>query len=519
LEETTTTSTSVQNNKRIAKNTLMLYFRMILTMLVSLYTSRVVLNTLGVEDYGIYNVVGGVVVMFGFLNSSMASATNRFLSFELGRKDYVRLRNIFSMSVNIHSIIALVIFLLAETVGLWFLNTQLKIPAARFNAAFWVYQFSVLSFMVSIVRVPYNSMIIAHERMNIYAWMSIIEVVLKLLIVYLLLIVSFDKLKLYSALTFLVTLLISVIYAVYCLRKFNEAKYRFYWEPQLFKQVFSHSGWMLFGTTANMLSTQGINMLMNIFFGVTVNAARAIAYQIQGAVNTFVSNFMMAVNPQIIKLYAQNDMDIMYKLVFRASRYSFYLFFVMALPVLMLTETFLTWWLKIVPEFAVLFTRLTIIDLGFTVFYGPLATINQATGKIKNYQLAITILFLTIFASTLIAYKVGMPSYTAFIIMIITSVIGVFMRLLIIKRQIQFSISLYIRNVLYKTFSVAILSIPLPLLLLKSFGNDFLQFIIVGLASVLSVTISVWVVGMEESERSFFRQKIKMLKSKYKRVQ
>jgi O-antigen/teichoic acid export membrane protein len=258
---------------------------------------------------------------------------------------------------------------------------------------------------------------------------------------------------------------------------------------------------------------------MNIFFGVTVNAARAIAYQIQGAVNTFVSNFMMAVNPQIIKLYAQNDMDIMYKLVFRASRYSFYLFFVMALPVLMLTETFLTWWLKIVPEFAVLFTRLTIIDLGFTVFYGPLATINQATGKIKNYQLAITILFLTIFASTLIAYKVGMPSYTAFIIMIITSVIGVFMRLLIIKRQIQFSISLYIRNVLYKTFSVAILSIPLPLLLLKSFGNDFLQFIIVGLASVLSVTISVWVVGMEESERSFFRQKIKMLKSKYKRVQ
>jgi len=506
----------MSSTKTIAKNTLFLYFRMILVMGVSLYTSRIVLNTLGVEDYGIYNVVGGVVVMFGFLNSSMATATNRFLSFEIGRKDYVRLANVFSMSVNIHIIIAVAIFILAETIGLWFLNTQLKIPPSRFNAALWVYQFSILSFMISIIRVPYNSMIIAHEKMNIYAWIGILEVILKLVIVYLLQIALYDKLKFYSVLTFSVTLLISLIYAIYCLRKFKEAKYKLYWESTLFKEVFSHSGWMLFGTTTNMLSTQGVNMLMNIFFGVTVNAARAIAYQIQAAVNTFVSNFMMAVNPQIIKLYAQDDLESMYKLVFRSSRFSFYLLFIIALPVLMLTETFLTWWLKIVPEFAVLFTRLTVVDLAFTVFYGPLATINQATGKIRSYQLMITILFSTIFITTFIAYKAGLPSYTAFIIMIVVSVIGVLARLLILKRQINFSIYRYFKNVILRTSLVVLISIPIPLVLLINTNPGLMQFLIIGFASVISTILSVWLVGIERSEKIFFKQKIKLVLYKLK---
>jgi len=274
---------------------------MILTMLVSLYTSRVILNTLGVEDYGIYNVVGGVVTMFAFFNSAMSSATQRFLSYEIG----------------------------TETVGLWFVKNYLVIPPDRLQAAIWVYHFSVLSFMVSIIQVPYNATIIAHERMNVYAYVSIIEVILKLLIVFMLLWITFDKLILYGILHFGVVLLIAVIYRIYTRRNFEETKFEVVRDKKLYKTLISYSGWNLFGNIAAVAKGQGINIILNMFFGPVVNAARGIAMQVQGAVNSFVGNFQMAVNPQIIKSYAADEKGYMSSLVIRSSKFSFYLLYIL----------------------------------------------------------------------------------------------------------------------------------------------------------------------------------------------
>jgi len=273
-------------------------------MAVTLYTSRIILNILGVEDYGIYNVVGGFVTMFGFLNSAMASATQRFFSFEIGRKDYNQLRNVFSMSVNIHFIIAVAILLIAETVGLWFVNTQLTIPHERMVAARWVYHFSVFALMVNMVSVPYNAIIIAHERMKVFARISIIEVGLKLLIVFMLQWFGFDKLKFYAVLMFIVALLIRLIYGIYCNRSFKESKFRKYWDKTLFNTLINYAGWNLWGNAASIIMGQGVNVLLNIFFGPVVNAARGIAYQVRSALNQFVFNFQLAMNPQIIKSYA-----------------------------------------------------------------------------------------------------------------------------------------------------------------------------------------------------------------------
>lgn len=500
--------TQQSNNKRIAKNTLMLYFRMILNMLVSLYTSRVVLNTLGIEDFGTYNIVGGVVTMFGFFNSSMASATQRFLAFEIGRDDKLQLRKVFSMSLNIHIVIAVLGLILAETIGLWFLNTKLTIPLERMEAARWIYQFSIFAFLIGVVSVPFNAVIIAHERMNIFAWVSIIEVCLKLIIVFMLLWLDFDKLKLYAVLIFLVSVIIFTIYFCYCRRNFNESKYIFNRESILFNRIFSHSGWMLFGTSTNMLSTQGVNILINIFFGVTVNAARGIAYQIQGVVSSFVNNFMLAVQPQIIKNYAQRNFKEMYKLVFLSSKYSFFMMFFLSLPMLLLTETIIQWWLKIVPDHVIVFTRLTIIDLFFITQNPSIASVSQASGKIKYYQLVIAIGFFLVFALTYLFFKLGFPSHYAFIIMIGISMLGLFARLLVLKIQLSFPIREYVKKVLIRIIMVISLSVPIPLFVLYTVDNITLQFISVCIVSVLSTITAVWFAGLENNERDYFKSRI-----------
>ena len=302
-------SSTTSNNKRIAKNTLLLYFRMILTMLVTLYTSRVVLNTLGVEDFGIFNVVGGIGVMFSVLNSAMSSATQRFLSFELGQNNKEQFTKVFSMSITIHALIALIIFVLAETIGLWFLNTHLVIPADRLVAANWVYQCSVLSFMVTILSVPYNASIIAYERMGAFAYISILEVSLKLLVVFMLQWIMVDKLKLYAVLLLVVALIIRLVYGFYCKLKLEGCNYIWIKDKQLFKTLASYAGWNLWGNLAAVGMDQGVNVLLNIFFGPIVNAARGIAYQAGSAVRLFVSNFQMAVNPQIVKRFASKELQ------------------------------------------------------------------------------------------------------------------------------------------------------------------------------------------------------------------
>ncbi len=503
-----------QNNKRIAKNTLMLYFRMILTMLVSLYTSRVVLNTLGVEDFGIYNVVGGFVSMFGFLNSAMASATQRFLSFEIGKGDRDQLRNVFSMSVNIHFLIAFIILILAETVGLWFVNSQLTIPSGRMGAAQWVYQFSILAMMVYMVSVPYNAMIIAHERMNVFAWVSIVEVSLKLFIVFMLQWFGFDKLKFYAVLTFCVSLIIRFIYGIYCSKNFKESKFRYFWDKPLFKTLVSYAGWNLWGNIAAVLKDQGVNVLLNMFFGPVVNAARGIAYQVSSAVNQFVANFQMAMNPQIIKSYAINDLKYMHQLIYRGAKYSFFLLFTLSLPILLETEQILRLWLKTVPEYTVIFTRLVIINVLIDCISGPLMTAAQASGKIKLYQSIVGGLLILNLPVSYLFLKLGFQPQITIYISIGISGLALLLRLLILKNLVKLKIENFFYQVILKITSVSIFAVIIPLLFYIFMNISILRCIIVVFTAIVSSLNVIFFFGLSRDEKIFFSKGLKKLKAK-----
>lgn len=495
----------------------MLYFRMFLTMGVSLYTSRIVLNTLGVVDFGIYNVVGGVVVMFSFLNSSMASATQRFLSFELGKNDYEQLKKVFSMSVNIHAIIAFAIFILAETIGLWFLNAKLVIPVERIGAANWVYQFSVLSFMVTVMSVPYNATIIAHERMNVYAYVSIVEVLLKLTLVFALVWFGYDKLKMYSIFVFSVSVIIWVIYKLYCRHSFTETRYKFSWDKLLYKTLMNYAGWNLFGNTAVVAMGQGVNILLNLFFGPVVNAARAIAFQVNGAVNGFVSNFQMSINPQIVKSYAVDDQKYMQQLIFQGSRYSFFLLFFLSLPVLLQTETLLKWWLKIVPDYAVLFCQLVLLDTLINCISGPLITAVQATGKIKTYQAVIGGLLLINLPLSYLFLKLGYKPQITLYIMVIVSVIALFARLTILRSLMSFSARAFVQQVILKVLLVALFSVIIPLVAMQFVTQEANRFFVISSLSAFSVILMVYFVGLKKQERIFVKDKILQVINKLKK--
>lgn len=414
----------------------MLYLRMILVMGVALYTSRVVLEQLGVEDYGIYNVVGGVVAMFSFLNGAMTQASQRFLSFELGRKSTERLAKTFNASLSIHILIAIAGLILAETIGLWFLNTKMTIPAEKMDSARWVYQFAVLSFIVTIIRVPYNALIISHERMQIYAYLSVIEVVLKLVIVYLLALFPFDKLKLYSVLMFGVCFLTSAFYTIYSVRRFPESHGKFTIEREYFNPIMNFAGWSLFGTLAWMCKSQGVNIVLNIFFGPIVNASYAIATQVNTAVNNLVQNFTTALNPQLVKNFATNEQEQLIQLIERGTKFSFLLLFIIAAPLLLYTNNLLEIWLKNVPENAVIFTKLIIINALFESFAMVMGNAIQATGRIRAYQLIVGITILMNLPLSWLFLKLGFAPSSVFIISIALSVITIMERLTILRRNI-----------------------------------------------------------------------------------
>lgn len=484
---------------------------MIILMGVSLYTSRVILNTLGVEDFGIYNVVGGVVTMFSFINSSMSSATQRFISFELGMKNFDRLRNIFSMSVNIHLLIALIIFVLAETIGLWFLNTHLVIPVNRIEAANWVYQFSILSFILTIMSVPYNAFIIAHERMNIYAYVGIVEVILKLVIVFSLTWFGIDKLKFYGILIFSVSALIWLIYRIYCIKYFIETKYRFFWDKTLFKTLMSYSGWNLFGNIAGVAMGQGVNILLNMFFNPVVNAARAIAYQVNGAVNGFVSNFQIAMNPQIVKSFAVKDLKYMHQLIFKGAKYSFFLLFIISLPLLLETEIILKIWLKNVPEYTEVFCRLVLINALVDSISGPVMTAAHATGKIKLYQGVVGSMMLLVLPVSFFFLKFRFPPESTFYISIFFSLVAIFIRLLLVSPLIDLSIFSYIKFVIGRIAKVTIIALIIPATINFVLPQGYSRLIIVTLFSLLSISITIFYFGLDKQEKLFTIKKIKTI--------
>lgn len=498
-----------ENNKRIAKNTLLLYFRMILTMLISLYTVRVVLKTLGVVDYGIYNVVGGVVVMFSFLSRTMSSASQRFFAFEIGNKNIGQLKKIFSLTITIYIGISLLVLILSETIGLWFLNAKMNIPAERMEAANWIYQFSIFSFIMTIMTVPYNASIIAHENMKVFAYVSIFEVFMKLAIVYFLLLFSVDKLKLYAVLMFFATTIVTLVYRTICYRKYDECRYKFIWDKNLFQKLMSYSGWNLFGTVASILNNSGLNILLNIFFGPVVNAARAVAFQVNSVINQFVTNFITAVNPQITKYYANNERENMIKLVFQSSKLAYFLLFILSMPVLLETHFILALWLKQVPEYTVLFVRLVILTAMIDSISYPLMTSAQATGKIKRYQTIVGSVLMLNLPISYFFLRFGAPPETTMYVSMVISMLCLFLRVWILKGMIDFPVSAFVKKILYVLIAVSVLSYLLPLTIVMTLDESFWRFAIVALVSPLVSLSLIFLIGINSAERNFLITSVK----------
>lgn len=490
------------NNKLILKNTLMLYFRMFFSMIVSLYTSRLILNILGVTDFGIYSVVGGFVALFSFLNSAMASSTQRFLTFEIGKGNKKTLNNIFNISINLHVFISLFVLLISETIGVWFLNNKLIIPIERLVAANWVFQFSVFTLILTILSVPYNALIIAREKMNIYAYIGILEVLLKLVIVYLLFTSkNIDKLILFSSLVFLVSLIIRIIYGIYCRKNFTESRYKFYWEKNLFKEMASFAGWNLFGVFAGLAQDQGINIVLNIFFGPKVNAARGIGTQVNAAVTNLVVNFQTAINPPLTKAYASENVVNQNKLVFFSSKISFFLILFFSLPLILNADVILGLWLKKVPEFTILFVNLGLLNIMIGSISGPLQILAQATGNVKKYQIIVSSILLMDLPICYLLLWFEFNIESILWATVIISIIVLFARLYILKFLVLFPVSEFINKVLIPVSKVFLLSSILPVFCFFYFKLVWVRFFLVLVFSSVSIVFFVWNFGIKSNEK------------------
>lgn len=497
------------NNKRIAKNTLFLYFRLIITMAVSLYTSRIVLKVLGVEDYGIYNVVGSAVAMFSFLNGTMASATQRFLSFEIGKGDYKALTKVYSITIQIHLLLALIILILAETLGLWFLYTKMNFPPERMNAVFWVYQFSVFSLALSVMQVPYNAAIIAFEKMNIYAYMSLLSVSLKLICVFLLTWVNYDKLILYATLIFIITVIMRMLYVLYVRRNLKACRYEFCKDTRIGKSIVSYAGYNFIGHLSLMLRTQGINVLLNIFFGPIINAANGIAMQVKNAIDSFTQNFIVAVNPQIVKSYAANNLEYMRTLIFQSSKFSFILLCFLAIPFILEADYVIHLWLENPPEYSVLFCRLMIVNILVDALSGTIGYGALATGNVKKYQLIIGTLFLLAIPASYLFLKLGYKPEVTIIISIFLSFLALFVRLNLLRNLIKFPILLYIKKVVLIVIPIFILSSLFPILIVENMESAFIRLILTILTSSFSILLFSYIIGTNKEEKGIILDKIR----------
>ena len=487
-------------NKRIVKNTFMLYIRMFLMMGITLYTSRVILQALGVDDFGIYNIIGGIVVLFSFINSAMVASIQRFLNFELGRGNVEEAQKVFAASLNIYLVIVLVFLVLAETVGLWFLNRYLNVPGGRLSAASWVYQATLVATVLNFIRMPYNAAIIAYERMSFYAYTSVVEAALKLGIVFLLYYFA-DKLIAYAWLVAIVSLLILLIYMQFCHRAFVICRHHtFAYDRRRYVSLMSFSGWSLFGSVANVGSSQGVNIILNIFFGVVVNAAMGIANQVSSAVNMFVSNFQTAFNPQIIKSYASGEKDRFISLILNSSKYSYYLLFLIALPCYICCEEILLLWLGEVPIHAVSFCRLLILFSLIDALQGPLWVSAQATGQIRNYQLLMSSLILLNLPVTYLVLKIiPVPEMALVVRVCINGVTGM-ARVIYLNRLYSFPISDYLTKVLCKCFGISVLSGILPIVIF-CLTDGYLCLFIVIISSIASSLSFIYLIGLSSVER------------------
>lgn len=499
----------VSNNSRITKNTIFLYLRMILLLGVSLYTSRVVLATLGIEDYGIYNVVGGIVSMFTFINMAMGNASSRFITYALGKGDKDKLKAVFNTTVIVHLGIAIFIVIIAETIGLWLLDNKMVIPHDRIKAAYWVYQLSIVSSVASMMCVPFNATIIAHEKMGAFAYLSIIDAILKLVIVYLLQTLPYDNLIVYGFLYMLVTILDVSLYEIYCIKHFSEVKFSIPHDKKLFKDITSFAGWSMIGNLACVGYNQGINILLNIFFGPAVNAARGVAYQVQGAVKSFITNFQTAVNPQITKSYATNDFYRLHTLLFAVSRFSFYLFLCIALPISICSDTILSIWLVDVPEhtknFLILILLVSLID----TLERPVNTAMNATGKIKKYQIISCSIQVLVIPISYLSLILGCIPEVIFVVYFIIMSIAYISELIILHKKIELDIHVYIRKVLYRVIPVFTTSIIMAVLIDRYINNaTVLGSVLATIMIIICIFLSVWCMGIEKKEKKMILKKV-----------
>lgn len=499
------------NNKRIAKNTLVLYVRMLFMMAVSLYTSRVVLAALGVDDFGIYNVVGGVVAMFSMISGSLSSAISRFLTFELGKGDKDKLATVFSSSVTIQIAIFAIILVCAETIGVWFLNNKMVIPESRMVAANWVFQFSVILFGVNLISVPYNAAITAHERMTAFAYISIVDALGKLGIAYAVSVSPIDRLIMYGALLLILGCIMRLIYGVYCNRHFEECHYRYVWDKELLKQMFSFAGWNFIGSSSALMRDAGVNIVLNLFCGPAVNAARGVAQQINHAVHNFSSNFMTAINPQITKSYANGDHEYMMKLIFRSSRYSFLLLMLLSLPIILNTEFILNLWLKEVPEHAVLFCQLILIFGMTESLSSPLITAMLATGKIRNYQIIVGGLQMMNLPISYLFLYLGFFPESVVVVAIAVGLCCLASRLYMLRNMIGLKSLQFITNVCLRVLSVFVISAIVPIYIVTQMEYGLLRFFITSVACIFCSIVAIMFVGCDKSERdmvvSFIKKK------------
>ena len=491
---------SKSDNKRIAKNTIYLFIRMLFTMSVNLYASRLILDILGEEDYGLYNIVGGFVAMFGMINMSLTATTQRFLSYEIG-KDRRDIKTVFSTSILIHIIVALAIILLAETFGLWFINNKLNIPSDRYAAANWVYQLSLITLFVNIISVPYNAALIAFEKMKAFAYVSVVESGLKLLIVYLLLISFFDKLIIYSALLTVVAIAIRILYSLYVRKNLKDCINNWSYNKDIGKEMLVFAGWNTFGAASNILGSQGLNIILNIFYGVTINAARGVAFQVLNAVQSLVGNFQLAMNPQIVKLYSSGDKEGMFNLVFRGSRYSFILLMFLVIPLFLEAPYVLSIWLVNTPSYTDVFLRIILVTalintLGITLSYSMLAS-----GIVRNYQIAVNT---TTLLSLPIAYflsSLGMPPYGVFIISLIFAQIGQFVQIIMLRKSIQLPAINFFIKVCLRSWGLFVFASLVPTLVYLHLDNSSASFLIVCLISILSCACVAFFAGLNKKEQ------------------
>ncbi len=508
----------VSNNKRIAKNTMYLYIRMLLTMTVSLYTSRVVLNALGASDYGINNVVGGTVSMFAFLSGTIATAVQRFLSIALGQGDSDSLKKIFECSQFLIWGISIFTIILLESVGLYLLNTQLVIPEDRMYAAHWVFQLSTISLFVSMISIPYNAAIIAHEKMSAFASLSLVDIFLKLLIAFSLLILSdsIDSLIFYASLICLSSIVMRVLYTIYCKRNFSECRnLKVRYDKQLVQSMLSFFSWNTIGACSYVAKEQGINIVLNIFCGTIVNAARGITGQVTGALYGFISNFQVAMNPQITKYYAQHDYENLYVLVFRGAKFSFYLFFFLALPVYIDIDYLLKMWLTNVPDHTSSFVRLTILLMFLESISSPVITCLLAVGRVKVYQIVVGTVLLLNLPLSYIALKCGLAPESALFIAIILAFVSLCIRLYLLKIYINFPLWHFVKSVILQPFTTAIVSYLVCdyIFHLLDLPQFFELLCIILIAWLLSGAL-IYTIGLSLSERKVVNQFISKLSSK-----